>query len=263
MSAPTEVTPDALADLIRPQLADGLLAFDVDGVLAPLVDHADDSRLQPGVHEALAALADTAWVAIVSGRALESLERLFAFPANLHVIGSHGLEVRGADEPTLDDDEQYTFDQLEIIGARGVTAAGQGAWLEYKPVSVVLHTREADSALAAPAVEAVGNLARMIDGAQVKPGSDVVELLARTASKGDALLALAGRLGRAPITYFGDDVTDEDAFRMMADTDIAVRVGPGETAARYRLAGPTEVAALLDALTVDALTVDAHTVGAD
>jgi trehalose-phosphatase len=240
MNSPTAITPAELADLIRPQLADGLVAFDVDGVLAPLVDHADDSRLQQGVHEALSALAATATVAIVSGRALESLERLFAFPASLYVIGSHGLEVRGADE-------QYTFDQLEIIGSRGTAAAGEGAWLEYKPASVVLHTREADSVLAAPAVEAVSNLARMIDGAQVKPGSDVVELLARTASKGDALLALAGGLGRSPIIYFGDDVTDEDAFRMMADTDIAVRVGPGDTAARYRLAGPTEVADLLRA----------------
>ncbi len=248
MNSPTAITPAELADLIRPQLADGLVAFDVDGVLAPLVDHADDSRLQQGVHEALSALAHTATVAIVSGRALESLERLFAFPASLYVIGSHGLEVRGADEPTLDDDELYTFDQLEIIGVRGTAAAGEGAWLEYKPASVVLHTREADSALAAPAVEAVSNLARMIDGAQVKPGSDVVELLARTASKGDALLALAGSLGRSPIIYFGDDVTDEDAFRMMADTDIAVRVGPGDTAARYRLAGPTEVPDLLRAL---------------
>lgn len=249
MSSTTEVTADALADLIRPYLADGLLAFDVDGVLAPLVDHADDAGLQPGVHEALSVLADTATVAILSGRALESLERLFAFPARLHVIGSHGLELRGADEPTLDDDEQYTFGQLEIIGSRGVTAAGEGAWLEYKPASVVLHTREADSTRAAPAVDAVTNLARMIDGAQVKPGSDVVELLARTASKGDALLALAGRLGRSPITYFGDDVTDEDAFRMMADSDISVRVGPGDTAARYRLAGPSDAADLLRALT--------------
>lgn len=248
MSEPADIASGDLAELIRAHLAGGLLAFDVDGVLAPLVDHADDSRLLPGMRDALSSLAVSTAIAIVSGRALESLERLFGFPPESHVIGSHGLEVRGTAAPTLDDDEQYTFDQLEIIGSRGVTAAGDGAWLEYKPASVVLHTREAEPALASPAVEAVSNLAAMIDGAQVKPGSDVVELLARTASKGDALLALAEQLDRHPIIFFGDDVTDEDAFRMMSERDVSVRVGPGDSAARYRLAGPTDVADLLQAL---------------
>jgi trehalose-phosphatase len=235
--------------MIRPVLGTALVAFDVDGVLAPLVGHADDAELLHGVHAALAALAERSSVAILSGRAVESLERLFAFPAGLDVIGSHGLEVRGAVSPRLDDDEQYTFDQLEIIATRGAEAAGDGAWVEYKPASVVLHTREAESALAEPAVRAVTNLARTIDGAQVKPGSDVVELLARTASKGDALLALAERLGRAPIVYLGDDVTDEDAFRVMADTDISVRVGSGDSCARFRLTGPADVGEVLRALT--------------
>ena len=249
MSEPIDVTSDELTELIRTHLADALVGFDVDGVLAPLVDHADDSRLLPGIHEALTSLARATTVAVVSGRALESLERLFEFPSELHVIGSHGLEVRGEAPPALDDDEQYTFEQLEVIGSRGVTAAGEGAWLEYKPASVVLHTRKAEPSLASRAVDAVTNLATMIDGAQVKPGSDVVELLARTASKGDALLALAKRLRRRPIIYFGDDVTDEDAFRVMSEPDISVRVGPGESAARYRLAGPADVAELVRALT--------------
>ena len=252
MSAPTDVSPADLIGLVRPHLATALVAFDVDGVLAPLVDHADDSELLPGVHHALTELATRTTVAIVSGRALESLSRLFAFPPELHVIGSHGLEVRGEDAPALDDDEQYTFDQLEIIATRGVEAAGDGAWLEYKPASVVLHTRAADAALAAPAAEAVTNLSRMIDGAQVKPGSDVVELLARTASKGDALLHLAERLGRSPVVYLGDDVTDEDAFRLMSQHDISVRVGPGDSAAAHRLSDPTGVAEFLSLLALPA-----------
>ncbi len=249
--APADISPSELASRIEQTLAGALVAFDVDGVLAPLVDHADDSELLPGTRGALAGLADITEVAIISGRAIESLERLFSFPTGLHVIGSHGLEVRGDDAPVLDDDEQYTFEQLETIAARGVSAAGDGAWLEYKPASVVLHTREADQQLAASAVEAVINLASMIDGAQVKPGSNVVELLARTASKGDVLLGLAARLGRAPVVYLGDDVTDEDAFRVMAAGDISVRVGPGESAATYRLSGPDAVAELLTLLTAD------------
>lgn len=248
MSAPQLIEPGSLAELVRPLVARALLAFDVDGVLAPIVRHADRSRLTPGVDQTLVDLAERSAVAIVSGRSLESLERLFAFPESLHVIGSHGLELRGVEPRALDHEEQYTFDQLEIIAARGVAAAGEGAWLERKPASVVLHIREADDELARPVVEAVTRLASTIAGAQVTPGSAVVELLARPASKGSAILALAQRLDRAPIVYLGDDVTDEDAFRVMSAHDVSVRVGPGNSAARYRLSGPDAVATFLTEL---------------
>lgn len=245
MTAAIDTTPRALAELIGPLLPTGVLAFDVDGVLAPIVEHADDATLTPGVGDHLASLTAVTCVAILSGRALQSLERLFAFPAEIHVIGSHGLEVRGSEPPDLNDDERFVYEQLEIIATRAVDAAGDGAWLEYKPASVVFHTRAADPTLAAPAVEAVSNLATMITGAQVKAGSSVVELLARRASKGEALSGLAAVLDRAPIVYFGDDVTDEDAFRAMGDDDVSVRVGPGDTAARYRLPDPAAVSELI------------------
>jgi len=227
---------------------DALIGFDVDGVLAPIVGHAEQSCLSPGVRESLSALARYSTVAILSGRSLDSLERRFAFASELHVIGSHGLEVRGSTAVELGDDERYTYEQLEILGTKTVEAAGEGAWLEYKPASVVVHTREADPAMSARAVAALDNLANMLDGAQVKRGHEVVELLARSASKGDALVALAARLGLAPLVYFGDDLTDEDAFTLMGDDDVSVKVGPGPTAARFRIAGTTEVANVLTGL---------------
>lgn len=245
----TATTPGDLAELLRPLLDTALVGFDVDGVLAPLVDHADDSRLSPGVRESLARLAERTEVVILSGRSLGDLERLFAFPAGLHVVGSHGLEGRGDGDVSLDGDEQYVLDQLVTLGKKTVEAAGEGAWLEYKPASVVVHTRAADPAVADPALAAVHRLAAMIDGAQVKPGHHVLELLARSASKGEALVGLGTRLERAPLIFFGDDVTDEDAFALMGDDDISVRVGDGDTLARYRLRGPAAVAGFLERLT--------------
>lgn len=234
-----------LVPIVGQALDDALVGFDVDGVLSPIVEHADDSRLVAGTRDALTALAERAAVAIMSGRSLASLERLFDFPAGLHVIGSHGLEERDAGPIVLDDDERYTFEQLEILATKAVEAAGTGAWLEHKPASVVVHTRSADPSLAGPAIDAVTNLAGMIDGAQIKAGHEVVELLARLASKGTALVDLADRLDRSPIVYLGDDLTDEEAFRLMGPGDISVRVGPGQTAARYRLDNTAEVAEFL------------------
>ena len=242
------MNPAELAAIVSPVLGDALLGFDVDGVLAPIVEHADQSRLIPGTHGALRALSERTMVAILSGRSLESLERLFAFPAGLHVIGSHGLEERGVGLITLDEDEQDRLDRLEILGSKAVESAGRGAWLECKPASVVVHTRSADKALAEPAIATLTSLARMIGGAQVKVGQEVVELLARTASKGAALLELADRTDRVPIVFVGDDLTDEEAFQVMGPGDISVRVGPGETSARFRLDSPEGVADFLQLL---------------
>lgn len=239
----TEVTPDALAEIVSLLEPSPLIGFDVDGVLAPIVAHADDARLTPGVLDELDRLAGSSRVVIVSGRSLADLERLFGFPPTMEVVGSHGLERRDADPVTLDGDEQYTFDQLEILAARAVDAAGDGAWLEYKPASVVVHVRAAAPELAERAVTAVSNLARMIDGAEVKHGHEVVELLARSGSKGTAISEL--RADGQPVVFVGDDVTDESVFELLGDGDVSVRVGPGDTSARYRIADPTAVLRLL------------------
>jgi trehalose 6-phosphate phosphatase len=247
-TSPISRTPAELVELLLPLLPTALVGFDVDGVLAPIVEHADDARLSPGVRESLADLGTRTEVAILSGRSLADLDRLFGFPDGLHVIGSHGLEERGTDGIVLDDDERYTYEQLELLGRKTVEAAGEGAWLERKPASVVIHTRSADPASAGPALTTVERLASMVDGAQIKPGHHVLELLARSASKGEALLALRDRLERSPLVFFGDDATDEDAFALMGPDDVSVRVGDGDTVARHRLAGPDEIVELLGRL---------------
>lgn len=236
----TDVTPAALADLVTPLLDDALVALDVDGVLAPIVEHADQSRLTPGVGERLERLADRSQVVIVSGRSLADLERLFEFPASLDVIGSHGLEMRGREELRLDDDERFLLEQLEVIGQQAVGAAGDGAWLEAKPASVVVHTRTADPERARPAVDAVERFAAALHGAEVKRGHEVVELLARSTSKGSAIAGL--RRNGQPVVFLGDDITDESVFEIMGPGDVSVRVGPGATAAQLRLRDPDEVA---------------------
>lgn len=238
----TSMTPPELAEVLRPLLDGGLFGFDVDGVLSPIVEHAQDSRLLAGTRGRLAALSEYTAVIVLSGRSLDDLERLFHFPTGLHVVGSHGLEARDADPMQLDEAEQERFDALERLGLQAVDAAGEGAWLEYKPASVVVHTRSADPALAATAAESLIPLATAVEGAHVKSGSQVVELMARRASKGDALMHVAAECERSPVVFFGDDLTDEDAFAMMGDHDVSVRVGPGETRARYRLDDPTAVA---------------------
>ena len=89
-------------------------------------------------------------------------------------------------------------------------------------------------------------LTHYIDGAHVKHGHMVCELLARTGSKGETITEL--RRPGQPVVFLGDDVTDESVFEAMVDGDLGVRVGDGDTAASYRLADPDAVVEFLHRL---------------
>jgi trehalose 6-phosphate phosphatase len=88
-------------------------------------------------------------------------------------------------------------------------------------------------------------------------GADVHEYLPAAAwNKGDAVRWIAHdverRTGQQPwVAYFGDDLTDEDAFRA---ADLSVVVGRRASAARYRLEAPADVALALADLAVSTAT---------
>lgn len=259
-------TPDddaahAAAEVVTAVRGGGaLLALDFDGCLAPLQDDPEASRALPAAVAALDRLATVPGLhlAIVSGRALGDLSAKAEVPEGTHLVGSHGGE-RGhrhdgdvvLDPFDLDPDRAAVLAAVTADLERAV-AAVPGARVERKPAAVVLHTRTAeDDAAAARLTEhAVALGAR--DGVDAMRGKDVVELSVLEVTKGDALAALRGELGVAVVAYAGDDVTDERAFATLGPRDVTVKVGDGPTAARFRVADPDAVAALL-ATVADAL----------
>ena len=244
----TDADPDELARRVAALAPPRLIGLDVDGVLAPIVERADEARLTPGVADALTALAAHTHVAVVSGRSLGDLDRLFEIPAGIEVVGSHGLEVRGQPPLALDAGERARLDRLMDLAEQGAAAAGRGAWVEHKPASVVLHVRQADPTSGAEALDRLSQLAREVDGAHVKLGHAVVETMARHTSKATAIAGLRDRLGVASVVFAGDDRTDEEVFAILGPDDLTVRVGPGDTAARWRLRDPGAVLVWLRAV---------------
>ena len=224
-----------------------LVGLDVDGVLAPIVAHADDAELLPGMLAAVSELAGRATVAVVSGRTVDDLER-FGFPDHVEVFGLHGMERGGERTIELAEDERHRLERLKAMATEAADRAGRGAWVEVKPASVVLHVREASPAHGARSADDLLTRAADITGAHVMPGKGVVELLTRATSKALAVAELREEIGASGVVFAGDDHTDEEVFRMLDDTGCSIRVGPGETAATYRLAGPPDALAFLTAL---------------
>jgi trehalose 6-phosphate phosphatase len=257
------VTPDADVDgSLPPDLADAvvrlckgdtlLVAMDFDGTLAPLVPRADDARPLPASAEAFAALADLpgTTTALISGRALASLRSVATPPGTTLLIGSHGAEVWfGPDAAPLQLDEAASerLDNATSV-LKEVTDRFPGTSLEYKPAGVVLHTRQATPDTASAAVDAARSALSPLPELYVTDGKQVLEVAVVRADKGDGIRALREATGATAMLFAGDDVTDEDGFGALEPDDVGVKVGDGDTRARYRIGSPEDIPALLKAV---------------
>lgn len=229
-----------------------LVALDFDGTLAPEVDHPLRARALPEAHDAilrLVALRDTS-VALVSGRALDSLTEVAEAPAEVLLVGSHGVEYRvdGEAEVALTDEETALRGVLETI-LREVAEPHDSVRVETKPAGFALHTRLADDEVTDQVMaEARRRVTAEAVGVTERVGKNVLEFAVRKASKGDAVTRLREITGATAVFFAGDDVTDEDGFAVLGAHDFGLKSGSGDTAARYRVEGPADVAHVLQDL---------------
>jgi trehalose 6-phosphate phosphatase len=238
----TDLSPDLVAALDR--LAERrplLVASDYDGVLARLRDDPATAVPEPGVAEALHRLAgvEGVTVALVSGRGVDDLRTTSGLTGPYRWVGSHGAEYDGPLAGELAEHRDALARRLEPV-----VAGTPGARLEVKPASVAVHVRQvADPADGAAVLQRARALAD--PSLTVKPGKDVLELAVTDADKGAALRRLRADLAADAALYLGDDVTDEDGFRALEPDDVTIKVGPGETVARFRVPDPAGALAVL------------------
>ena len=226
-----------------------LVALDFDGTLAPFADDPSQVGALPGSWAAVLTLqrARDTEVVLVSGRPLGSLAAVSHAPEGMALIGSHGVEWRvdGHDADALTPDETARVARigaaLDEVGARH-----PGVVIEHKPAGHGVHTRRVSADEAAATNAEASRAAHDADPDVLeRGGKDILEFAVRHVTKGDAIERLRALRGADAVFFAGDDVTDEDAFRVLHDGDVGVKVGEGETLATHRVADP---AALTDVL---------------
>ncbi|HZM82323.1 MAG TPA: trehalose-phosphatase [Candidatus Limnocylindrales bacterium] len=226
-----------------PQL---LIACDYDGTLAPIVE--DPSAAAP-LPEAVAALRSLATlpqttVAVVSGRALRDLAALSRLPAEVHLVGSHGSEFDVGFvtrlEPHLVELRGKLLAVLEKLASEH-----PGVKLEAKPASIAVHTRTASEEITESIMDKVRTGPAQWPDVHTTEGKEVIELSVLARHKGTAVEELRRQVSAGAVLFIGDDVTDENAFRILSGKDIGVKVGPGETAAQFRVADPLQAVRVL------------------
>ncbi len=238
---------DAIATLAKSPVL--LVASDFDGTLAELVSRPEDARAHAGSMASLRRLSAMAHthVSIISGRGLADLRTLVGEDLRAELVGTHGAEVEGDACCSLRDEVTYQLDtarqELEAIAAKFPNAQ-----VELKPRAVAFHYRRLDSSLAGEAVAQVTALEEHLPDLTRRMGSMVVEYLADKATKGDGLLRIRHKCGATGTVFIGDDLTDEHAFGVMGMLDLPVKVGAGDTRARFRVENVEGVSRLLERL---------------
>ncbi|HVE78398.1 MAG TPA: trehalose-phosphatase [Gemmatimonadaceae bacterium] len=258
MSEPAAAVEAILARLDGTPL---VLLLDIDGTLAPIVSRPELAEVPPETRRALASLAASpaVHVGVVSGRGAGDARRLAGLTHGW-VIGNHGLETIAPDGEETVDRQVAPFRPGLAKAARALErllAAVPGVTVEDKIWSHSVHYRLADPAVVPRVRRAVEDVARE-HGLRVTTGKLIFELRAPVkVDKGTAVVALADRLGglepSASLVFAGDDVSDEDAFRLLrvrVPHAITVRIGaePPETAAEFRLPDPAAMRVLLERL---------------
>ena len=227
---------------------DGMLLLDYDGTLAPFVQKRDEARPYAGVVDILARLPvrGPGRFVVVTGRTASELVSFLAPARPMEIWGCHGAERlaagHAAGRPDVPPREAQALAQaLELAQMMAPPES-----LEQKPVSLALHWRGLGEAARHTLEHDIGaawaGLARDCE-LTLHTFDGGLELRLPGMDKGRAVHALRRENPGTSLLYFGDDLTDEDAFKALGPTDVGVlvRSEARPSAATYRITPPGEL----------------------
>ncbi|QOY95093.1 trehalose-phosphatase [Massilia sp. UMI-21] len=228
-------TDDAALALLAAH--EGALFLDFDGTLVDIAPLPSQVIVPPALLAALGVLQLRLGgrLAVISGRPIAELDSLLA-PLVLPAAGVHGMERRGADG-VLRRLPPPDFTRVRAQ-AQELAARHPGLWVEEKHGALALHCRQAPDLYDLCSAQ-LGAAVQEGAGLVLMEGKMIIEVKAAGVSKGTAIrdfLDEAPFRGHRPL-FVGDDTTDEAGFDYVQSTDgIGLKVGPGPSAARCRIA---------------------------
>ncbi|GAB3939676.1 bifunctional alpha,alpha-trehalose-phosphate synthase (UDP-forming)/trehalose-phosphatase [Spirosoma harenae] len=226
-----------------------LLLLDFDGTLAPIVDNPADASPSESLKTTLQNLAENSDVVVISGRSRSFLEKTFT-GIPVHLVAEHGAFLKKPDQPW----ERLDLSTDDWSSAVRSTMAPfvdrfAGSFIEEKETALVWHYRMAQfEDIEGQATELANQLRETAFSIPLSiiQGNKVVEVKAAKHSKGTVALTILDQKPYDFIVSIGDDTTDEDMFRQLPNWAYTVKVGSGQSFARYRLARQQDVETLLD-----------------
>jgi trehalose-phosphatase len=230
--------------------------LDYDGTLTPIVARPTMAKLSFRQKEILFKLSceKNIRIAVISGRALEDIQKCVGIPGIIYA-GNHGLELKGPKTKQIHP-AALAFRKIVkelLIRLERAYAFFPEMLIEDKIFSISVHHRQIpDHRIEFVKMILLKELGTYLSKSQVvlTEGKKVWEIRPPTEwNKGKTAMWLLGNIvcnGQPSVLplYFGDDLTDEDAFKALKNYGITVRVTsrPQEpSAAKYWLDSPDNV----------------------
>ncbi|MDZ4678528.1 MAG: trehalose-phosphatase [Oligoflexia bacterium] len=223
-----------------------LIGFDFDGTLVSIVSDPKKVVVKKQVLNLLKQLSLKKSVAIISGRKRSDVIKFIPIK-KIQVLGNHGIEGSKINLKTKNNIFNQVAKWNEKLKPQVLKYSGVN--IENKKYSLSIHYRHAinRSKTRAQLLEIIKKLeirARVIDGIFV------LNLLPlKSGNKGEALKKLIKKSVCTTSLYIGDDITDEDAFKLSSNRVLTVRVGVSKkTKAQFHLKQQSEILKLLKTL---------------
>jgi trehalose 6-phosphate phosphatase len=244
--------------VLPPPSLDWCLFLDVDGTLIELTDSPLETFADSPLKNLLRSVAERLGgaLALVSGRSIHYLDALFA-PLRLPAAGLHGVERRKASGAL----HGASFIDTQLDPARAalqaLAQAHPGIFIEDKGRTIAVHFRMVPQ-LESLVRDRLAEIAQPLgSNYHIQEGSKVFEIKPSGFSKATAIKAFLKEppfSGRKPV-FVGDDLTDQDGFRMVEDAGgMSIAVGT-RVRAQFSLA---DAAAVRDWLQAIAALHDSH-----
>ncbi len=191
-------------------------------------------------------------LAIVSGRSMRALRLWFRGLKRIDIGAEHGAWVRygGKWRHMPNTFKRMKPDIVRIM--KRYEESTPGSQIEEKDYSIVWHYRNVVPELAFNRTSKLRQeLIGIVDDetAEVHTGDKIIEVKQKNVNKGRVVSELVERYHPDFILCAGDDYTDEDMFDVLKGREAyTIKIGAGETSARYRVEQMEDMLRLLDKL---------------
>lgn len=217
------------------------LFLDYDGTLVSFTKYPEMAVIDQETRKIIKDLADDKKneVVIISGRGKAFLEKQFK-GIRVSLVAEHGYFIKKPGKKwaaAFDSDGQWK-EAVRPILMEYVNRC-YGTLIEEKTGSIAWHYRNADSDFAFLRLnELKDDLAEIIrykTDFEILEGNKILEIKSGKYDKGQAAGSLLENEKFGFILAAGDDITDEDLFRILPETAFTIRVGLNPSLARYNV----------------------------
>jgi len=201
-----------------------LIGFDYDGTLAPMNPDPNRAIMRKTTERYLVDVCRKFDCALVTGRSIKDIAKHTRQVPFRFRIGNHGIETpKGVGRFAVVVPKVKRWKEL----LEPLVEELPGVFIEDKKYSLSVHYQYADHPLRA--YRTIMERSAKLKGAASVPGKNVVNVVARNVpNKGTAFAAIMKTKGYSNAIFIGDDITDENVFRIKAvgkKPILSIRIG--------------------------------------